>query len=97
MGRVSAHFDTRWVGDRHDNSFLFLSTVANAARPSFFTDITVNPGYAVSGVGVEFAAAPEAVVFLRANNIGNTAYDAVLGYPGMPRTVMAGVRFNVGR
>jgi vitamin B12 transporter len=97
VGRLSANFDTRWVGDRHDNSFLFLRTVANAAGPAFTTDITVNPGYAVSGFGVEFAAAREATLFFRANNVGDTAYDAVLGYPGMPRTLMAGVRFNVGR
>jgi hypothetical protein len=36
-------------------------------------------------------------VFLRANNIGDTEYDSVLGYAGMPRHVMVGVRFNVGR
>jgi outer membrane receptor protein involved in Fe transport len=97
MGRVSASFDTRWVGDRHDNSFLFMSTVANAARPTFFTDITLNPGYAVSGFGIDFEAAREATVFLRVNNAGETEYDGALGFPGMPRTVMAGVRFNVGR
>jgi vitamin B12 transporter len=97
VGRLTANFDTRWVGDRHDNSFLGLRTVANAAQPAFTTDITVNPGYAVSGVGVEFAAAREATVFFRANNVGDTAYDGVLGYPGMPRTLMVGVRFNVGR
>jgi outer membrane cobalamin receptor len=97
MGRVHASVDTRWVGDRHDNSFLFMRTVANAARPAFSTDITVNPGYAVSGFGVDFEAAREATVFFRANNVGDTEYDGALGFPGMPRTVMVGVRFNVGR
>jgi vitamin B12 transporter len=97
IGRLSANFDTRWVGDRHDNSFLFLQTLSNAARPSFNTDITVNPGYAVAGFGVDFEAAREATVFLRANNIGDTEYDSVLGYAGMPRNMMVGVRFNVGR
>ena len=96
MGRLSANFDTRWVGDRHDNSFLFMSTVANAARPSFFTDITVNPGYAVSGFGIDFEAAREATLFLRVNNVGDTEYDSALGYPGLPRSAMVGVRFNVG-
>jgi outer membrane receptor protein involved in Fe transport len=96
MGRVSASFDTRWVGDRHDNSFLFMRTVANATRPAFSTDITVNPGYAVSGFGVDFEAAREATLFLRVNNVGDTEYDGALGYPGMPRTAMVGVRFNVG-
>ena len=97
MHPVTVSFDARWVGDRHDNSFLFLQTVANAARPSFFTDITVNPGYAVAGFGVDVAVAREAAVFLRANNAGDTAYEGVLGWPGAPRAVVAGVRFNVGR
>src|SRR5687768_7906761 len=96
MGRVRASVDTRWVGDRHDNSFLFMRTVANAERPAFSTDITVNPGYAVSGFGVDFEAAREATVFFRVNNAGDTEYDGALGYPGMPRTAMVGVRFNVG-
>jgi outer membrane receptor protein involved in Fe transport len=96
VDRLTVSFDTRLVGDRHDNSFLFLSTVANAARPSFFTDITVNPGYAVSGLGVDFEVDRSATLFLRANNIGDTEYESALGYPGMPRSVMAGVRFNVG-
>jgi outer membrane cobalamin receptor len=95
-GRVRANVDTRWVGDRHDNSFLFMSTVANAARPAFSTDITVNPGYAVSGFGVDFDVAREATVFFRVDNVGDTVYDSALGHPGMPRSAMAGVRFDLG-
>ena len=88
-------FDTRWVGDRHDNSFLFLRTVPNAARPAFTTDITVNPGYSVAGFAVDVRAVDAATVFLRVNNLADSAYDSALGYPGMPRSVMAGVRVNV--
>jgi outer membrane cobalamin receptor len=95
VGRLAAHFDTRWVGDRHDNSFLFLRTVANAARPAFTTDITLNPGYAVAGLGVDFEADRSATLFIRANNISDTDYEGAVGYPGMPRQVMAGVRFRL--
>ena len=31
--RLTVHFDARFVGDRHDNSFLSLRTVPNAERP----------------------------------------------------------------
>jgi outer membrane cobalamin receptor len=96
-GKLSANVDTRWVGDRHDNSFLFMSTVANAARPSFFTDITVNPGYAVAGFAVDYRVDRTATVFVRVNNVGDTEYDSALGYPGLPRSAMVGVRFNVSR
>jgi outer membrane cobalamin receptor len=96
-GRVTVNFDARIVGDRHDNSFLFLRTVANAARPAFSTDITVNPGYAVAGLGLDFRASGGATMFVRSNNIADTEYDSALGYPGMPRTVTAGIRFDLGR
>jgi outer membrane receptor protein involved in Fe transport len=35
--------------------------------------------------------------FIRVNNLADTEYDAVIRYPGMPRTVMAGARFSVGK
>jgi outer membrane cobalamin receptor len=94
--RVSVNFDLRLVGDRHDNSFLSLRTVPNAARPTAITtDITVNPGYAVGGIAVDFKAARELTVFLRTNNIWDTEYESALGYPGSPRSAMVGARFNV--
>jgi outer membrane cobalamin receptor len=96
-GRLSANFDTRWVGDRHDNSFFALRTVANASRPSFTSDLTVNPGYAVAGFAVDYRVDRRASVFVRVNNVGDTEYDSALGYPGLPRNAMVGVRFNVSR
>ena len=65
--------------------------------PSFFTDITVNPGYAVAGFGVDYQVDRTATVFVRVNNVGDTEYDSALGYPGLPRSAMVGVRFNVAR
>lgn len=97
IDRLAVNFDTRWVGDRHDNSFLFLRTVANATRPAFTTDITVNPGYAVAGLGIDYAIARTATAYLRFNNLTDTTYESALGYSGMPRSVMAGLRFDLGR
>ena len=36
-------------------------------------------------------------VYVRGNNIFDKEYDTALGYPAMPRQVMVGARFNVGR
>ena len=97
-GRVTGNVDVRMVGDRFDNSFLFYRTMPNAQYPSAFTtDITVNPGYTVLGLGVDVRLDRAATVYVRANNVTDTEYDSVLGYPGMPRQVMVGARFNVGR
>ena len=55
--RATVSFDLRMVGDRHDSSFLFLRSVPNAQYPTAFTtDITVNPGYTVAGLGLECAS-----------------------------------------
>jgi vitamin B12 transporter len=97
-GRARIHFDARMVGDRHDNSFLFMQTVPNAQYPNAFTaDITVNPGYTVAGLGVDVRIDRDLSIYVRGNNIGDTKYDLALGYPGMPRTVMVGAQFNVRR
>ena len=96
LGRATINFNMRMVGQRHDNSFLFLSTVPNAERPtSFTTDITVNPGYVVAGLGVDFRFHDRLTAFVRGDNIGDSEYESVLGYPGLPRAVVIGARFNV--
>ncbi|MFN2444180.1 MAG: TonB-dependent receptor domain-containing protein [Vicinamibacterales bacterium] len=96
-GPISVFFNLRIVGQRHDNSFLSLRSVPNAALPSAFTtDITVNPGYDVATLGVDVRAHDMVTVFVRSDNVGDTVYENALGYPGLPRAVMAGLRFNVG-
>ena len=97
LSRATVHGDVRFVGERHDNSFLGLETVANAEMPSVFTDISVNPGYTVAGIGVDVQLDHGVTAFVRANNITDTTYDSVLGYPGMPRTFMVGARFGSRR
>jgi outer membrane cobalamin receptor len=96
-GRATANVDARFIGQRHDNSFLSLRSVPNPNKPNAVTtDITVNPGYAVVGLGVDVRAHEKATVFFRADNIGDTQWESVLGYPGMPRAAYAGVRFDLG-
>ena len=94
-GLASIHFDARFVGQRHDSSFLSLRSVPNATLPrAVTTDITVNPGYAVAGIGLDVRAHRMLTMFVRANNITDAEYESALGYPGMPRSVMVGTRFG---
>jgi vitamin B12 transporter len=96
-GIATVYVDARFVGERHDSSFLFLQSVPNAVVPrAVTTDITVNPGYAVTGVGVDVRAHRMLTVFVRANNITDSRYEGALGYPGMPRSAMVGTRFGFG-
>ena len=59
------------------------------------TDITVNPGYSLTGLGVSAEAHRTLSVFLRIDNLGDTGWDSALGYPGLPRAAVVGERFNV--
>ena len=91
-GPVSVNWDTRFVGQRHDSSFLSLAT------PTFtFTEVSFNPRYTVSGLGVEYRAERRASIYVRADNIFDEEYESALGFPGNPRSAVVGVRFNVGR
>jgi hypothetical protein len=83
------------IGERFDSSFLSLRTVPNAERPSAITtDITVNPGYVVAALGLDFRVHRALTVYVRGDNIGDTSYDSALGYPGLPRAVVGGARFR---
>ncbi len=96
-GRVSVNASARLVGDRHDNSFLSLRTVPNAARPMpITTDITVNPGYTVMSLGLDVRAHALITLYVRGENVADESYESVLGYPAMPRSFVAGVRVNTG-
>ena len=89
-GPVAVHLDTRIVGERHDAAFLSLRTPAGV-----FTDVTVNPGYAVTGATVDARVHRLLRVFLRGDNITDEDYQGALGFPGAPRAFMVGAR--VGR
>lgn len=91
-GRVSVHGSVRHVGARHDSSFLFLSTLDFTT-----TDITVNPGYTLMGLGGDVRLGSGLTVFLRLANLTDEVYETALGFPGLPRSAMVGARFALGR
>ena len=91
-GRGSLHLNLRVVGDRHDNSFLGLQRLSDARG----VDITVNPGYTLLTAGGQFRVHRALTLFLRIDNLTDELYDSALGYPGLPRAVVAGGRFDIG-
>lgn len=93
QGKASLSLHVRFVGERHDASFLGLARVSDG-RP---VDITVNPGYTLLGLGGQYRVRPELTLFLQVENLTDEVYDSALGYPGLPRSVMVGGRFNLGR
>lgn len=98
VGRATVNLDARFVGQRHDNSFLSLRSVPNPSRPTAVTtDITVNPGYTLVGLGVDVRAHESLTIFVRGDNIGDTEYESALGFPGLPRAVVAGARVDLSR
>jgi len=95
-GRASVNFNMRFVGQRHDASFLGLFAIPSAQFPAGRSvDITVNPGYTLTWIGGEVRLTREVAAYLRIDNLTNVTYESVLGYPGTPRSVVAGVRLNV--
>ena len=91
-GRASLHLRLRVTGDRHDSAFLGLQRVPDG-RP---VDVTVNPGYALLGLGGQVRVRGGLTLFARIDNATDAAYDSALGYPGLPRAAVAGARFAFG-
>ena len=91
-GRASVTLDARFVGQRHDSPFLGLTAVATGRS----ADITVNPGYTVVGLGAAYQVREGLGVYAHVDNLADEAYEGALGYPGMPRSLVVGVRFGVG-
>lgn len=92
-GPATLNLDTRLVGQRHDATFIFGLTTVPGGRD---VDITVNPGYALVGLGGEYRVRSELTLFARIDNLMDEAYEGALGFPGMPRAAMAGARFVFG-
>ena len=91
-GRGSLHLNLRVAGDRHDNDFLGLQRLSDGRGVA----ITVNPGHTLLTLGGQFRAHRALTLFLRIDNLTNELYDSALGYPGLPRAVVAGGRFDIG-
>ena len=91
------NLDARVVGRRHDAAFLGLAAVPSPGFPAGrAVDITVNPGYAVVGIGGDYRIRDELTVFARIDNLANETYETALGFPGLPRSAVIGARFAVG-
>jgi hypothetical protein len=96
-GRATVNFNLRYVGQRHDAAFLGLSAVVSPQFPTGRSvDITVNPAYTVSWLGAEARVSRDVAAYVRIDNLTDAAYESVLGYPALPRSVVAGLRINVG-
>ena len=91
-GRGSLHLNLRVTGDRHDSAFLGLQRLSDGRG----VDITVNPGYTLLTLGGQFRAHRALTLFLRIDNLTDELYDSALGYPALPRAVVAGGRFDIG-
>ena len=91
-GRGSLHLNLQVVGDRHDSAFLGLQRVSDG-RP---VDITVNPGYTLLALGGQVRVHDDLTLFVRIDNAADAIYDSALGYPGLPRAVVVGGRFDLG-
>ncbi|MCU1384788.1 MAG: btuB 1, partial [Acidobacteria bacterium] len=95
-GRATVNVNLRYVGQRHDAAFLGLSAVVSPQFPTGRSvDITVNPAYTVSWLGGEVRVSRDVAAYLRVDNLTDAVYESVLGYPALPRSVVAGVRFNI--
>jgi vitamin B12 transporter len=95
-GRATINANVRVVGQRHDAAFLGLSAIVSPQFPTGrAVDITVNPGYTVSSLGAELRLTRGVAAYARVDNLTDAVYESVLGYPGLPRSLAAGVRFNL--
>jgi outer membrane cobalamin receptor len=97
-GRLAAALTSRWIGERHDSAFMPLRTVPEPGFPTGrAANITVNPAYAWFGATAEYRLHPAVSVYLAIDNLADKAYESALGYPGQPRSVVAGTRWDLSR
>jgi hypothetical protein len=76
--------------------FLFTTFIdPPTAAAAQNVDITVNPAYTVSWLGGEVRLSRDVAAYVRIDNLANATYEGVLGYPALPRSVVAGARFNI--
>lgn len=97
--RAAVHLHARLVGERHDAAFLGLAAAASPGSPIATgrpVDITVNPAYTVIGAGADYRIRDDLTLFVRVDNVTDETYEGALGYPGLPRSAVAGARFVIG-
>jgi outer membrane receptor protein involved in Fe transport len=95
-GPLSMALTTRHVGERHDSAFMPLRTLPEPAFPTGrAANITISPAYTWLGLGGEYRLRPGVFLYLRADNLTDTQYESALGYPGLPRAAVIGMRFDI--
>lgn len=84
-GRWGAELGGSFIGRRADSDFLGLVPA-----------ITRAPGYALLNAGGWFALTHRVAAYANVENLLNRQYEEVVGYPGLPVNVRAGLRFRIG-
>jgi outer membrane cobalamin receptor len=95
QGKLTINGSVRYVGRRHDSAFLYLTTVPRPGGTPTSADITVNPGYVVLSVNGELRIGRALGLYGRLDNLADREYESALGFPGLPRSVSAGFRFDL--
>jgi outer membrane cobalamin receptor len=94
-GPVSLNAGVRHVGQRHDAAFLSLTTAPPPGVAPRAVDITINPAYTVGHLNGEYRVGHSVALFARIDNVADRTYESALGFSGLPRSVSAGLRFNL--
>jgi outer membrane cobalamin receptor len=58
-------------------------------------NITVNPAYTGLGLSAEYRLRRGVSIYLRADNLTDAEYERALGYPGLPRSAVMGIRLDL--
>ncbi len=83
--RWGAELGGSFVGRRADSDFLGLTP-----------PITHAPGYALVTTGGWLGLTHRVTAYANVENLLNRQYEEVVGYPGLPVNVRAGLRFRIG-
>jgi outer membrane cobalamin receptor len=83
--RWGAELGGSFIGRRADSDFLGL-----------VPPITHAPGYALVNTGGWLALNHHVTAYANIENLLNRQYEEVVGYPGLPINVRAGLRFRIG-
>ena len=96
-GPAGLNAGIRFVGARHDSSFLSMTTATPVGGRVRTVDITVNPSYFVAMITGDWRVHRSLTLYALIDNLTDERYQSALGFPGVPRSVSAGARFDGGR
>jgi outer membrane cobalamin receptor len=79
--RAFVNVNATFVGERQDSDDIGLGIVRN-------------PGYRKVSLGGSYSLDKSVDLFVRIDNLSNTSYQEVLGYPALSRNALAGITFH---